>query len=77
MKTLTDKEFEDILEYVDYEAPDDYKSVADRISHNIKQYNKLANDILEDTLRLKELGYIWYLSDDVFKTIELKRLKND
>lgn len=77
MKTLTDKEFEDILEYVDYEAPDDYKLVADRISHNIKQYNKLANDILEDTLRLKELGYIWYLSDDVFKTIELKRLKND
>ena len=39
-----------------------------------KEYNKLADEIVQDTMRLKELGYVWYLSDDVAKTIEIKKI---
>lgn len=51
-----------------------YEKVANRISSNIKEYHKLADEIVQDTMRLKELGYVWYLSDDVAKTIEIKKI---
>ncbi|WP_276953192.1 hypothetical protein [Helicobacter rodentium] len=51
-----------------------YEKVANRISRNIKEYHKLADEIVQDTMRLKELGYVWCLSDDVAKTIEIKKI---
>ena len=60
---------------VDSEIPNTkYEKVANRISHNIKEYHRLVNEIVQDTMRLKELGYVWYLSDDVAKTIEIKKI---
>lgn len=60
---------------VDSEIPNTkYEKVANRISNNIKEYHKLADEIVQDTMRLKELGYVWYLSDDVAKTIEIKKI---
>ncbi|WP_026943967.1 hypothetical protein [Helicobacter rodentium] len=60
---------------VDSEIPNTkYEKVANRISSNIKEYHKLADEIVQDTMRLKELGYVWYLSDDVAKTIEIKKI---
>ena len=44
---------------VDSEIPNTaYKKVANRISHNIKEYYRLADEIVQDTVRLKDLGYV-------------------